>query len=117
MIEALIGGALTALASSEGAKTAGKEMSSSVWQAVRPLFLKDDEEAGKKELAVVEAAPASPEAQALVKEKLTKHLAASPEVVQQLQQILQQGTGGVHNYGNVEKQVNNPIISKGDFNM
>jgi len=117
MIEALIGGALTAIASSDGAKTAGKEMSSAVWQAVRPLFLKDDEAEGKKELAIVEAAPASPEAQALVKEKLTKHLATSPEAVKQLQQILQQGAGGVHNYGTVEKQVNNPIIEKGDFNM
>jgi hypothetical protein len=116
MIEALIGSTLTALASSEGAKTAGKEISSAVWQFIRPLLLKDDEE-GEKALAVVEAAPASPEAQTIVKEKLTKHLAASPEMVQQLQQILQQGAGGVHNYGTVEKQVNNPIISKGDFNI
>jgi hypothetical protein len=116
MIEALIGSALTALASSDGAKTAGKEMSSAVWQSIRPLFLKDDDADGKKELAVIEAAPASPEAQAIVKEKLTKHLAESPEVVKQLQQVLQQGTGGVHNYGIVEKQVNNPNIS-GDFNM
>lgn len=116
MIEALVGSALTAMASSEGGKTAGKEMSSAVWKAIRPIFLKDDEEEGKKEVAIVEAAPASPEAQALVKEKLMKHLAESPEVVQQLQQILQQGTGGVHNYGTVEKQVNNPTI-EGDFHM
>lgn len=33
---------LDELKSSEGAKTAGKELSSAIWQWMRPLFLKDE---------------------------------------------------------------------------
>jgi len=108
MLETIIGAAAGAVANTEGAKKVKKELSVAVWDYIRPIFLKDDPEEGKKQLAQVEAAPDSAESQELIKSKLTEHLADNPESAKQLQQILQQGGGIViNNMGKIKNQFNN----------
>lgn len=106
------------LTDSEGAKTAGKELSTALWQWVRPLFLKDAPDVVAK---VETATPADvPTAEKALAEALQAKAANDPAFAQTLQQhlngIQNAGAGAVFNFGNVEKQVNNPTI-QGDFNM
>lgn len=112
MIETLVAAAGKLISDTEGAKTAKKELSSAIWAWIRPIFLKDDPEAGEKALTQVKAAPSAPESQELVKSKLTDYLSANPEAVKQLQELLVSGNGGVYNFGDVKNQLNNPTFNK-----
>lgn len=106
-METIIAAALGAIANSAGAKTAGKELSTSVWGFLRPIFLKDEAK-GKAALDEVIAAPTSTESQTVIRKKLVEHLTEHPAALQQLQQILQQGGGiVVNNHGEIKNQFNN----------
>lgn len=121
MLESLITAALTAIASSEGAKQAGKELSTTVWtDFLRPLFLKDDPEEGEKAVAKIEAAPAAPENQALLRQKLEAHLTGNPDAIDRLQHLLPGASGGqqILTLGKIGKQVNiSNINNTGDLNF
>ncbi|MDX1942520.1 MAG: hypothetical protein SFU99_18290 [Saprospiraceae bacterium] len=103
---------------SKGATQAGDELSTAIWKWVRPIFLKDDEP-----LKDLQANPDAETNQKEVAVKIEKHLAKNPTEVPALEALLQQlaasgekPQGNVYNFGNVEKQVNNPTI-QGDFHM
>jgi hypothetical protein len=109
------------LLDSKGAKAAKDEATSALWSWVRPIFLKDEEK--QQALQQFEAEPAKAEHQQAMIQTTQQHLQAHPEQAEQLEVLLERAQaahpermGDVINFGNVEKQVNNPII-KGDFNM
>lgn len=120
-METLITAALTAIATSAGAKQAGKEISTAVWtDYLRPLFLKDDDEVSAKAIvAQIEAAPAEISNQQLMRSKLEEHLTGNQDAVAKLQTLLPGVTGGsqiIDNTGTIiGKQVN--IQNSGDLNF
>lgn len=122
MLEPLITAALSAIAGSAGAKLAGKEMSTAVWtDYLRPLFLKDDEEEGQKAVAKIEADPAAPDSQTLMRQKLEEHLTGNPDAIDRLQHLLPGATGGTQIINNapIGKQVNfgEGTNIEGDLNL
>lgn len=121
-MEALIGTFLGYLISnikkSKGAQKAGDELSTAIWDWVHPIFLKDE-----KPLKDLQDNPDAEGNQKEVAIKVKEHLANHPAEVSQLETLLQRlqasdekPAGNVYNFGNVEKQVNNPNI-QGNFNM
>lgn len=125
VLESLVGAAIGYLANaakkSEGGKKASDEMTAAIWEWIGPIFLKDDKKAG--ELKKLEEQPDDEENKKAASQTLKNYLEQHPEKATQLKALMDDAKakypermGDVYNLGNVEKQVNNPII-KGDLNM
>lgn len=121
LIGSTVGYLVSSIKKSKGGKQAGDEMSVAIWEWIRPIFLKevDDKEALKK----LEEQPDKEENKQAVAQSLQSYLQQHPEQVAELEILVTKAKakypermGDIYNFGNVGKQVNNPII-KGDLNM
>ena len=88
VLETLIGSAVGYLVSSikksKGGKQAGDELSTAIWEWVRPLFLKDDEP-----LTDLKDAPDDQDNQQRVALKIKTHIKKNPDAEGELKAILE----------------------------
>lgn len=130
VLEGLVAGAIgyvaKSLASSEGAKTASKEMSTAIWEWIRPLFLKEveEEENQTKVIEQFEAAPEKTEHQKPIVAVVTKHLSEHPDKIKELQNLLlkaerkeENRIGEFLDFGEIKNFVYKPVINEGGFHM
>ena len=84
VIATTIGYLVSSIKNSKGGQQAADEVSSSIWNWIRPIFLKDDEplEDLKKE-------PDNPVNQQDVGTKIQKYLSKNPEAVSSLEALLE----------------------------
>lgn len=116
-----VGFLANSLKNSKGGTQAADEMTVAIWEWIRPIFLKEVE--GDAALEMLKAQPEDSEARASVQQTLVQYLQQHPQRASELKDLMQQAKskypermGDVHNYGSVEKQVNNPNV-QGDLNM
>ena len=83
IIATTVGYLVSSIKKSKGGKQAGEELSTAIWQWVRPLFLKDDEP-----LTDLQSNPDDKDNQTQVGLKIKKHLQKNPAEQPQLEAIL-----------------------------
>ena len=127
VIETMVGAALgylvKSIKESKGAEKAADEMSTAVWEWIRPIFLTDDKE--DEALTDLKNEPDDADNQKMVEAMMKKYLKKNPEKAAALEAALKAeeaqtgfspGSVNIINQGKVGKQVNNSTI-QGDLNM
>lgn len=84
LIPAALGYLVSAIKKSKGGQEASDELSSAIWEWVRPIFLKDDEP-----LEDLKKDPDNPVNQQDVGTKIQKHLDKNPEAQTSLEALLE----------------------------
>lgn len=110
MATAAVGYLVSEIKNSKGGKTALDEMSSAIWQWVRPLFLKDD--APIQDLVKEPDLKLNQEEVAL---KIRKHLTNNPQEVEALAKMLE--IAGGNSTGNKINMTGATIISGGNTSI
>lgn len=83
LIASAVGYLVSSIKSSKAGKEAGEEMSSAIWQWIRPVFLKDDEP-----LTDLQSNPDDQDNQTEVGLKIKKHLKKNPDAQPALEAII-----------------------------
>jgi hypothetical protein len=107
---AAVGYLISEIKGSKGVKLAGDEMSSAIWQWVRPLFLKDD-----TPIQDLIKDPESKLNQEEVALKIKKYLTSNPQEVETLTKMLEKV--GVNSTGNTINMSGATIFSGGNTSI
>jgi hypothetical protein len=110
-VSTIVGSIITSLMASKGGETAKREFSEALWQWVRPVFLKDDEEqaelAGVPSLANrLEADPSNEEAQRQLAEEISRKTRYKQDLQKALEAKIEESRLVPSSPGTVNKTAN-----------
>ena len=88
LIGSTVGYLVSSIKKSKGGKQAAEEISVAVWEWIRPLFLKDEEE--DEAITDLKESPDDEDNQQAVAIKIKKHLKKNPDAQTELQDILKE---------------------------